>query len=99
MSQSQLASRLCELSGRDSVTREQVSRWETGKRTPGPYWLRRLATALQVYLYALEYDDGDRRTFITDLVATVVAPVLWPPCQCPQHREEQRAEEIRRRSA
>ena len=59
-----------------SVTREQVSRWDTGKRTPGPYWLRHLATALQASLYALECDDVERRTFITDLVATVVAPVV-----------------------
>ena len=46
-SQGRLAERLCELGG-ETVTREMVSRWECGKRCPGPYWLRHLATALEV---------------------------------------------------
>jgi transcriptional regulator with XRE-family HTH domain len=44
-----LATALCTVADHETVTRETVSRWETGKRTPGPWWLRRhLATVLQV---------------------------------------------------
>jgi len=39
-----LAERLRELSG-VAITREYVSRWECGKRTPSRYWLPHLATA------------------------------------------------------
>jgi transcriptional regulator with XRE-family HTH domain len=47
-SQSRLASAVCQVANRDTVTRETISRWETGKRVPGLWWLRHLATALQV---------------------------------------------------
>lgn len=57
-SQGRLAAVLCELSGRDSVNREHVSRWEHGRRRPGPYWLGYLATALDVPLTALELADA-----------------------------------------
>ncbi|MFI6155087.1 helix-turn-helix domain-containing protein [Kitasatospora sp. NPDC051170] len=45
-SQRRLAARLEELTG-ESVTRDEVSRWENGGRTPVK-WLPNLATALQV---------------------------------------------------
>jgi transcriptional regulator with XRE-family HTH domain len=51
-SQGRLADRLCELSGA-TITRECVSRWECGKRTPSQYWLPHLATALQIPLQTL----------------------------------------------
>jgi transcriptional regulator with XRE-family HTH domain len=75
-SQSKLATRLCEVSGHPTVTREDISRWENGRRTPGPFWLRHMATALQVPLTTLEEAERmDRRTFLTDAAATAIAPI------------------------
>lgn len=48
LSQAELAAELCRLSGRDTVTRETVSRWESGKREPRPYSIRHLSAALRV---------------------------------------------------
>ncbi|RCG29479.1 XRE family transcriptional regulator [Sphaerisporangium album] len=75
-SQSTLATKLCEEAQRATVTREDVSRWELGKRTPGPFWLRHLATVLEVPLTALESDPVKRRTFLTNVAATAIAPVV-----------------------
>ncbi|HWR46622.1 MAG TPA: helix-turn-helix transcriptional regulator, partial [Pseudonocardiaceae bacterium] len=60
-SQSRLATALCKVANHETVTRETVSRWETGKRVPGPWWLRHLATVLQVPLEILERAGVDRR--------------------------------------
>lgn len=75
-SQGRLASALCEASQHATVTREDVSRWEHGKRRPGPFWMRHLATVLQVPLQALEGADVRRRDFITSVAATVIAPIV-----------------------
>ena len=73
-SQSRLADELGKVSGHPTVTRECVSRWEHGKRAPGPYWLRHLATALQVPLTILEQAERmERREFLTDIAATALA--------------------------
>jgi transcriptional regulator with XRE-family HTH domain len=53
-SQGRLAAELREVSGHPTVTREDVSRWEHGRRVPGPFWIAHLATALQVPQWALE---------------------------------------------
>ncbi|MEZ0089370.1 helix-turn-helix domain-containing protein [Streptacidiphilus sp. EB129] len=74
-SQGRLAQELCDVSGHAAVTRDEVKRWESGKRVPGPYWLRHLATALQVPLSILESERVKRRTFLTDAAATVIAPI------------------------
>lgn len=75
-SQGRLATELCRVSDHATVTREMISRWETGKRRPGPFWLRHLATALQVPLMTFdEVARVDRRTLLTDLAATAIAPV------------------------
>jgi transcriptional regulator with XRE-family HTH domain len=75
-SQGRLAERLCELGG-ETVTREMVSRWECGKRSPGPYWLRHLATALEVPRHVLEDAKVRRREFITTTAAaTAIAPIV-----------------------
>ncbi|GAB2718257.1 helix-turn-helix domain-containing protein [Kitasatospora kifunensis] len=76
LSQAQLAERLNEESGSNKMTRNQVSRWETGYRgrSPGPFWLRHLATVLQVPLHALESADVDRRSFLSNVAATAIAP-------------------------
>lgn len=64
LSQSQLASILCDLSGRPTVTREMVSRWESGRRNP-TFWLPFLAEALDVPLSVLESGEVQRRMFMT----------------------------------
>ncbi|HEX7308920.1 helix-turn-helix transcriptional regulator [Lentzea sp.] len=48
LTQRDLADLLCEISQNDSVTREEVSRWERGKRIPGPYWRAWISAALHV---------------------------------------------------
>ncbi|GLY88609.1 helix-turn-helix domain-containing protein [Actinoallomurus iriomotensis] len=52
-SQRRLAEALCDISGRDTVTRHEVSRWERGGRVPTS-WLPHLATVLSVPLDRLE---------------------------------------------
>ncbi|MFF1715849.1 helix-turn-helix domain-containing protein [Streptomyces sp. NPDC058268] len=79
-SQRQLAADLCALSGTQSVTRNEVSRWERGERTPGP-WLRFLADALCAPLRELEraaaYARGDVDESLPGAAATLAE--LLPP--------------------
>jgi transcriptional regulator with XRE-family HTH domain len=75
-SQSRLATALCEVANHETVTREIVSRWETGKRVPGPWWLRHLATVLQVPLERLEHAGVDRRRFLTEVAGVSIAPLV-----------------------
>jgi transcriptional regulator with XRE-family HTH domain len=75
-SQGRLVSALEAASGM-RLSREYVSRWEHGRRTPGGFWLRHLATVLQVPLTVLEEGGRvDRRTFLTDVAAGAIAPVV-----------------------
>lgn len=53
-SQDDLADALRLASDRDTVTREDISRWERGKVTPGRLWLPHLAGALEVPLAELQ---------------------------------------------
>ncbi|MEU7201522.1 helix-turn-helix transcriptional regulator [Streptomyces sp. NPDC045470] len=53
-SQGDLAVHLCNVSGRPTLTREEVSRWEAGKRSPGRFWLRFMAELFSVPLEALQ---------------------------------------------
>lgn len=53
-SQLWLADRLCAVSGRATVTRTEVSRYERGARIPGAWTLRSLALALNLPLGTLE---------------------------------------------
>ena len=72
-----LAAELCRVSGHATLTREYISRWENGDRSPGPFWLAHLATALQVPLTTLEEAERmERRTFLTDVAAAAVAPLV-----------------------
>lgn len=75
-SQSRLATALCKVARRDTVTREAISRWEGGKRTPGAWWLKHLATVLQVPIEILEQAGVDRRHFLTDVVGTGIAHLV-----------------------
>lgn len=63
-SQGQLAEALCEVSGRPTITREEVSRWERGVRVPGPFWLPHLASTLQTPVAVLEIERVKRRSFL-----------------------------------
>ncbi|MCA1677284.1 MAG: helix-turn-helix domain-containing protein, partial [Actinobacteria bacterium] len=74
-SQSRLASALCKVASQDTVTRETISRWESGKRVPGPWWLRHLATVLQVPVEIMEKARVDRRQFLTDVAGVTIVPL------------------------
>jgi hypothetical protein len=67
---------LCKVANHATVTRENISRRETGKRTPGPWWLRHLATVLQVPIALLEQTGVDRRHFLTNVVGASIAPLV-----------------------
>lgn len=74
-SQSRLATELSVVSGLP-YTRQDVSRWECGKRKKlRACTLRYLAAALQVPVQMLE-SPLRRRTFVTDLAATAIAPIV-----------------------
>ncbi|MFF4828241.1 helix-turn-helix domain-containing protein [Streptomyces sp. NPDC001312] len=79
-SQRQLASLLCALSGVQSITRNEVSRWERGGRVP-EVWLPFLAAALQVpetqLRQAVAFARGDRLAQLPGASATLVE--LLPP--------------------
>lgn len=57
------------------LSREYISRWERSKVAPGRYYLRCLSAVLDVPLAVLE-GELKRRTFLTDVAATTIAPVV-----------------------
>ncbi|WP_161630145.1 helix-turn-helix transcriptional regulator, partial [Nocardiopsis lucentensis] len=75
-SQTRLAEAVCQAADRDTVTRETISRWESGKRKPGSFWRPHLATALRVPLDALEAARVDRRRFLMAATGVSVAPMI-----------------------
>lgn len=79
-SQRQLAALLCSLSGTQSVTRNEVSRWERGERVPEA-WVPFLAAALTVpeaqLRQAVDYARGDRLAQLPGAAATLAQ--LLPP--------------------
>lgn len=75
-SQARLADEVCAISGRATVTRCDISRWERGRRRPRPAALRAIAAALQVPLHILETPPVNRRALLTDMAATAIAPVV-----------------------
>ena len=70
---SRLATALCKVANQNTVTRETISRWESGKRVPGPWWLRHLATVLQVPIEIMEKARVDRRQFLTDVAGVTLS--------------------------
>ncbi|WP_372446222.1 helix-turn-helix domain-containing protein [Kribbella aluminosa] len=54
LSQYVIADELARVSGNDSLTREEVARWERGKRLPGPYWRRWICVVLRLPTSDLE---------------------------------------------
>ncbi|WP_030756942.1 helix-turn-helix domain-containing protein [Streptomyces sp. NRRL F-5135] len=73
-SQGRLASEINDAFG-TTLEREYVSRWERCRTVPGPYYLRCLSAVLDVPLAVLE-GEVKRRTFISDIAATAIAPVV-----------------------
>ncbi|WP_405591253.1 helix-turn-helix domain-containing protein [Streptomyces sp. NBC_01092] len=80
LSQRQLADRLCALSGLTTLTRNEVGRWEQGRRLPDA-WLPALAVALDVPLGTLEraaaYARGEPEGRLPGAFATLAE--LLPP--------------------
>lgn len=68
-SQADLACQLCTEAGRDTLTREDVSRWERGKVIPSRYWLDQLAHTLEAphgtLVEAANLDRVNRREFLS----------------------------------
>ncbi|MFE5772690.1 helix-turn-helix domain-containing protein [Streptomyces sp. NPDC056485] len=58
-----------------TLTREYIARWERGKVTPRGFYLATLSSVLDVPLAVLE-DPMMRRTFLTDVAGTAIAPVI-----------------------
>ncbi|MFD8025796.1 helix-turn-helix domain-containing protein [Streptomyces lavendulae] len=58
-----------------TLTREYVARWERGKVAPRGFYLAALSSVLDVPLAVLE-DPMMRRTFLTDVAGTAIAPVI-----------------------
>jgi transcriptional regulator with XRE-family HTH domain len=67
-SQNQLADALCQVSGRPTISRDEVKRWETGKVIPGRFWIRYLSRVFDVPLDLLTSEAMlsrmDRRGFL-----------------------------------
>ncbi|MBR7830668.1 helix-turn-helix transcriptional regulator [Actinospica sp. MGRD01-02] len=70
LSQAELAAEICKRSGRDTVSKREVRRWEADDRKPGPYSLRYLAEALGVEVEDLR--SVTRRGFVS--AASLVVP-------------------------
>ncbi|MGW2509625.1 helix-turn-helix domain-containing protein [Streptomyces scopuliridis] len=73
-SQGRLASEINDAFG-TALEREYISRWERCRTVPGPFYLRCLSAVLDVPLAVLE-GEVNRRTFISDVAATAIAPVV-----------------------
>ena len=73
-SQARLADLLCRRADHATLSREDISRWESGRRRPSPFWLRHLASVLDVPLGLMETADVNRRSFLSSVAATAIAP-------------------------
>ncbi|MFJ9429079.1 helix-turn-helix domain-containing protein [Streptomyces sp. NPDC101490] len=60
---------------RTNIDREYISRWERSKVEPGRFYLRCLSAVLDVPSAVLE-SEMKRRTFLSDVAATAIAPVV-----------------------
>ncbi|RZU53977.1 helix-turn-helix protein [Krasilnikovia cinnamomea] len=61
MTQTALADALAAASGNRSVSRDQVSRWESGGRVPGPYWRGWLGAVLDLPRQELDRAAAEAR--------------------------------------
>lgn len=79
-SQQQLAGTLCQVAGRVTVTRHEVSRWERGQRVPSPFWLDSLAAALTIPQERLEAAvHATRQPVVVPGTRPVGRSWLWRP--------------------
>lgn len=76
-SQDRLAEQLRAASGHPTVTREDISRWENGRRRPGHFWLCHLACVFQVPLADLEREIVRRREMLK-LAGTLAVGAIAP---------------------
>lgn len=54
ISQESFAKKLQQFAGTTTANRNIVSRWERGKRIPGPYWRAHISRATEIELATLE---------------------------------------------
>ncbi|MFD8966617.1 helix-turn-helix domain-containing protein [Streptomyces sp. NPDC059568] len=73
-SQGRLADEINDAFG-TGLNREYISRWERCKVVPGAFYLRCLSAVLDVPLAVLE-GEVKRRTFLSDVAATAIAPMV-----------------------
>ncbi|MCB5181512.1 helix-turn-helix domain-containing protein [Streptomyces antimicrobicus] len=73
-SQGRLANEINAVHG-TTLTREYIARWERGTVRPRTFYLAALSRVLDVPLAVLE-DPMMRRTFLTDMAGTAIAPVV-----------------------
>lgn len=73
-SQGRLASEINNQFG-TTLGREYVSGWECSKHKPGGFYLRALSAVLDVPL-AVQENELERRTFLTDVAGASIAPVV-----------------------
>ena len=85
-SQGRLAEELGTVSGHPSITREYVSRWEHGRKIPGPFWIGQLAAVFQVPRWVLE-DAVRRRDMLRLTGVAAVGAMVGTSAASPDSRE------------
>ncbi|MCE7002140.1 helix-turn-helix domain-containing protein [Kibdelosporangium philippinense] len=90
LSQRELADALIEASGRDTVTRSDISRWERGKRIPTGHWLYWLSRVLQIPLASLRQAATVARKY--RLMAAVLQRPPWHVE--PRHKPERNSGDV-----
>lgn len=92
-SQARLAAALSQATGRDTVDRHYVSRWERGERTPR-YWLPVVARVLRLSLAELEQASARPLVISSDGLVDSTAPSSPLPRRRLPNYTEERLEEI-----
>jgi transcriptional regulator with XRE-family HTH domain len=85
-SQGRLAEELGKVSGHPSITREYVSRWEHGRKIPGPFWIGHLSAVFQVPRWVME-GHVRRRDMLRLTGAAALGAVAAAPAGSPDSRE------------
>lgn len=96
-SQARLAEALCVEAEHYTVTRHDISRWESGRRVPGPFWLRHLATVFDAPLTTLETARLKRRQQAVNDITTTQAPLVRRPVAAAAPTAPQRLISVMRR--
>jgi transcriptional regulator with XRE-family HTH domain len=75
-SQTDVATELCRVSGRPTISRDEVKRWESGKVIPGPFWIDHLSrifdTPAELLTHEAKVSRMDRRGFLSLTALTAV---------------------------